>query len=224
MPRRVYTYLPQLGYEGLNLLATAGAFTMGLGVLVFLSNVARSLARGQRVEDPWRADSLEWATSSPPPPYKFAALPRVQSRYPLWAPQPVAELSLRGDRRAVLVTTLVDAEPDHTTADSIAHAAVAIAREVGAKLIVTLTETGLTARLVSKARAMVPIMAFSSDERTLRQLALLWGVAPHALSAGPARKVKFSAIFSTRRCSQSYDSLGIIIASSRLRLRTPHFL
>lgn len=74
-------------------------------------------------------------------------------------------------------------EPDHTTADSIAHAAVSIAREVGAKLIVALTETGLTARLVSKARASVPILAFSSDERTLRQLALLWGVAPRSLVA-----------------------------------------
>jgi pyruvate kinase len=72
-------------------------------------------------------------------------------------------------------------EPDHTTADSIAHAAVAIAREVNAKLIVALTETGVTARLVSKARASVPILAFSSDERTLRQLALLWGVGPRAL-------------------------------------------
>ncbi|MFO7177965.1 MAG: pyruvate kinase [Pseudomonadota bacterium] len=75
----------------------------------------------------------------------------------------------------------VPTEPDHTTPDSIAHAAVNIAREVGAKLIVALTETGQTARLVSKARASVPLVAFSSDERTLRQLALLWGVAPRAL-------------------------------------------
>jgi len=72
-------------------------------------------------------------------------------------------------------------EPDHTTADAVSHAAVSIAREVGAKLIVTLTETGLTARLVSKARPAAPILAFSSDERTLRQLALFWGVAPCAL-------------------------------------------
>ena len=57
-------------------------------------------------------------------------------------------------------------EPDHTTPDSIAHAACAIAREVGAKLIVTLTESGLTARLVSKARPSAPIMAFSTDDRT----------------------------------------------------------
>ena len=75
----------------------------------------------------------------------------------------------------------VASEPDHTTPDSIAHAACSIAREVGAKLIITLTESGVTARLVSKARPNVPIFAFSSDERTLRQLALHWGVAPRSL-------------------------------------------
>jgi len=74
-------------------------------------------------------------------------------------------------------------EPDHTTPDAIAHAACSIAREVGAKLIVALTESGVTARLVSKARATAPILAFSSDERTLRRLALYWGVAPRALMA-----------------------------------------
>ena len=74
-------------------------------------------------------------------------------------------------------------EPDHTTPDSIAHAACAIAREVGAKLIVTLTETGLTARLVSKARPSAPILAFSTDDRTLRRLALYWGVSPRTLVA-----------------------------------------
>jgi pyruvate kinase len=74
-------------------------------------------------------------------------------------------------------------EPDHTTPDSIAHAACAIAREVGAKLIVTLTESGLTARLVSKARPTAPILAFSTDDRTLRRLALYWGVSPRTLVA-----------------------------------------
>jgi pyruvate kinase len=80
----------------------------------------------------------------------------------------------------------VSTEPDHSTPDSIAHAAVAIAREVGAKLVVALTETGVTARLVSKARGNVPIVAFSSDQRTLRQLALLWGVAPRSLMSPQA--------------------------------------
>jgi pyruvate kinase len=74
-------------------------------------------------------------------------------------------------------------EPDHTTPDAIAHAACSIAREVGAKLIVALTETGVTARLVSKARPGVPILAFSTEERVLRRLALYWGVAPRSLVA-----------------------------------------
>jgi pyruvate kinase len=72
-------------------------------------------------------------------------------------------------------------EPDHTTPDAIAHAACSIAREVGAKLIVALTETGLTARVVSKARPTVPILAFSTEAPVLKRLALNWGVHPRAL-------------------------------------------
>jgi pyruvate kinase len=78
---------------------------------------------------------------------------------------------------------LAASEPDHTTPDAIAHAACSIAREVGAKLIVALTETGVTARLVSKARPSVPIIAFSTEENVLRRLALYWGVAPRSLVA-----------------------------------------
>ncbi len=76
---------------------------------------------------------------------------------------------------------LSPSEPDHTTPDAIAHAACSIAREVGAKLIVALTETGVTARLVSKARPTVPILAFSTEEHVLKRLALYWGVAPRSL-------------------------------------------
>jgi pyruvate kinase len=52
---------------------------------------------------------------------------------------------------------------------------------VGAKLIVALTTSGATARLVSKARPAVPIVAFSPDERALSRLALFWGVSPSPL-------------------------------------------
>jgi pyruvate kinase len=78
---------------------------------------------------------------------------------------------------------LAASEADHTTPDAIAHAACSIAREVGAKVIVALTETGVTARLVSKARPGVPIMAFSTEENILRRLALYWGVQPRSLVA-----------------------------------------
>jgi cytochrome c oxidase subunit I+III len=115
MPRRVYTYLAETGWGDLNLLASIGAAVVAVGVVVFLANVARSLAVGEVAGDnPWGADSLEWATSSPPPPYNFAFIPVVESRAPLWDRRdelPVVT-GLRTDVRDVLITTMLDAEPD----------------------------------------------------------------------------------------------------------------
>ena len=76
----------------------------------------------------------------------------------------------------------IPAEPGDTVQEAAARAACDVAREVGAKVIVALTETGGTARLVAKARPHVPIIAFSPDAQTLRRLALHWGVAPHAVA------------------------------------------
>jgi cytochrome c oxidase subunit 1 len=115
MPRRVYTYLPGTGWGGLNLLATIGAVLVVLGVLLFVINVAVSLRRGVLAGDnPWDADTLEWATTSPPPPFNFTHIPVVEGRAPLWE-QPgdlPAVTGLRTDVRDVLVTTLLDARPD----------------------------------------------------------------------------------------------------------------
>jgi cytochrome c oxidase subunit I+III len=116
MPRRVYTYLPESGWGPLNLLATIGAATIVLSVLVFLVNAANSARRGALAgENPWDGESLEWSTSSPPPSYNFMHLPVVGSRAPLWqwgSERPVVT-GLRTDMREVLVTTVLDAEPDH---------------------------------------------------------------------------------------------------------------
>src|SRR4029079_12728869 len=68
MPRRVYTYLPEQGWGTLNLLATAGAVTLALAVLVFVANILWSRRYGAIAGDnPWSASTLEWATASPPP-------------------------------------------------------------------------------------------------------------------------------------------------------------
>ena len=116
MPRRVYTYLPGLGWETLNLAATAGAATMALGALSIALNVVVSLRRGQAAApNPWNASTLEWATSSPPPPYNFYPEKVIGSRDPLWDDPPDLPIisGVRTDRREVLVTRLLDAEPDH---------------------------------------------------------------------------------------------------------------
>jgi heme/copper-type cytochrome/quinol oxidase subunit 1 len=85
MPRRVYTYLPNSGLEIPNLLSTLGGVIFVIGIALTLINVWRSRLNGVIAGDnPWGADSLEWATSSPPPDYNFARLPIVSGRNPLW--------------------------------------------------------------------------------------------------------------------------------------------
>jgi cytochrome c oxidase subunit 1 len=116
MPRRVYTYLPETGWGSLNLVASIGGGIIALSVLVFLVNVAVSLRNGVLAgDDPWGGDTLEWAASSPPRPYNFIHIPVVSSRTPLWdepGELPVVT-GLRTDVRDVLVTTLLDAQPDN---------------------------------------------------------------------------------------------------------------
>jgi cytochrome c oxidase subunit 1 len=84
MPRRVYRYADLGDWAVLNLISTVGSLVLGLGVLVTVYNAVRSLKRGRPVgPDPWKANTLEWFTPSPPPPHNFDAIPRVQSLEPM---------------------------------------------------------------------------------------------------------------------------------------------
>jgi cytochrome c oxidase subunit I len=84
MTRRIAAYPASSGWQGLNGLETAGAFVIALSVLVFLVNVASSLRRPLAAgADPWQGQTLEWATSSPPPRHNFSELPPVSSFAPL---------------------------------------------------------------------------------------------------------------------------------------------
>jgi cytochrome c oxidase subunit 1 len=118
MPRRVFSYAADTGWGPLNLLATVGAIVLGLGVVVSAVNAMVAMRRGARAgDDPWHGDGLEWTTSSPPPRYNFRFLPTVRDRYAAWTSppdQPVVH-GVRSDRPELLVTGLVDAEPDHRT-------------------------------------------------------------------------------------------------------------
>ncbi len=121
MPRRVYTYADGLGWGTLNLVITIGAYVFAVGVLLFLINVWRSYRHGAKAgPNPWDAHSLEWATSSPPPPYNFAVIPIVASRYPLWEDRleghsgrsSIDEGYLLDHGRETLGTSALDATPD----------------------------------------------------------------------------------------------------------------
>ena len=87
MPRRVASYLPSDGFTTLNRVSSIGAFLLGASVLPFLYNAWRSWRRGEPAgNDPWEAgQTLEWATSSPPPPHNFdGPLPPIRSNRPVW--------------------------------------------------------------------------------------------------------------------------------------------
>jgi cytochrome c oxidase subunit 1 len=85
MPRRIADYAGTAGWNELNLAATIGGFLIAASVIPFLWNVFVSLRNGDIAgDDPWEANTLEWATTSPPPPYNFDRLPEIRSERPLF--------------------------------------------------------------------------------------------------------------------------------------------
>lgn len=116
MPRRIYTYPAEMGWGSMNFTATVGALVIAASMLLFVINAARSYRSGAVAEaNPWGGGSLEWATSSPPPPHNFDAIPVVHGRYPLWEPpgKPVHVRGLAANHREQLITSVIDAQPDH---------------------------------------------------------------------------------------------------------------
>jgi len=100
MPRRIYMYASDAGWGTENLISTVGAYVLGIGVVVTIVNVAWSLRHGRRAgPDPWRGNTLEWFTPSPPPPHNFDVIPRVRSVEPM-----------RDIRHAIAARTAVEAE------------------------------------------------------------------------------------------------------------------
>ena len=85
MPRRIADYADRPDWVILNFMSTVGAFMIAVSVIPFLINVIATFINGEPAgDDPWEANTLEWATTSPPPPYNFDRLPPIHSERPLF--------------------------------------------------------------------------------------------------------------------------------------------
>lgn len=115
MPRRIYTYQPEMPWSGLNMFVSLSAVILAAGFLLFFIDAIRSAVSGAAAPDnPWDASTLEWSTSSPPPSYNFSRLPVVSSLSPVSEKSetlPVAS-GLSVDRRELIVSSVVEALPE----------------------------------------------------------------------------------------------------------------
>jgi cytochrome c oxidase subunit I+III len=112
MPRRVYTYQPDMPWHSLNMFVSVSAIILVAGFLVFFIDAIRAARWGAPAGDnPWDAPTLEWATSSPPPSFNFVHIPVVKGSNPLWETPGILSVAtgLRTDRRELVVTTLTTA-------------------------------------------------------------------------------------------------------------------
>ena len=121
MPRRVFTYEANLGFDTLNLVSTIGAFILAAGIALILLDVLRP-KRGEPYppRNPWNAGTLEWVQEMPGKPWGIRSIPEIDSRYPLWdQPNILRDIDegrfylpdAEEGRRETIVTSVIDAKP-----------------------------------------------------------------------------------------------------------------
>ncbi|MBW6390620.1 cytochrome c oxidase subunit I [Billgrantia antri] len=121
MPRRVFTYAADIGFDGLNLVSTIGAFILAAGVAVLVIEVLRPKGKQPYAKrNPWNAGTLEWLGEMPGKPWGVRSIPLVKGRYPLWdQPHLIRDVDAgrfylpdaEEGKRETLITTTIDADP-----------------------------------------------------------------------------------------------------------------
>jgi cytochrome c oxidase subunit 1 len=85
MPRRTFTYDPNLGWNEANFIATVGSYILGVGMFIYFAVLAYTFFKGERVKrDYWDGRTLEWSIENPPPEYNFRVIPTVHARDAWW--------------------------------------------------------------------------------------------------------------------------------------------
>ena len=121
MPRRIYTYPAEIGWDWLNLISSLGALVLGIGMFAVVVDVTLHRRRQKRGEvNPWNAGTLEWI-SEPEENWGMRSIPRIKSRYPLWDQKNLVAEIKAGEwyladasegKRETLVTSVLDGEPE----------------------------------------------------------------------------------------------------------------
>jgi cytochrome c oxidase subunit I+III len=122
MPRRVFTYPAEMGFDGLNLTSSIGAFILAAGFAVFVWDVVRPKGKQSiAARNPWGAGTLEWLAEMPPDkPWGVRSIPEIDGRYPLWdQPNFIRDVDegrfylpdAEEGKRETLITTTIDAQP-----------------------------------------------------------------------------------------------------------------
>lgn len=121
MPRRVFTYGAERGWDALNMLSTVGAFVFAAGFLLFVWDCVRPKSKEPNVpRNVWNAGTLEWAGRVPSDNWGLRSIPKITSRYPIWDDKDLLPTIDEGrgyladakeGKRETLITSVLDAEP-----------------------------------------------------------------------------------------------------------------